>query len=309
MTRTRAAAALVGLLALAVTDTAIAGTISSATGPITINGRVVTVEPGKPIELAEGDTVSCGDAIVEWVSASGDRVTLDKGSTFHAEGVANGVDHLFVDSGAAYGDLSGKTAIGSSSGWMSAPAGQKVKALLQVPTERAGGEATFRAISGSAYIRYHDYTTMLPEQHTVTMAVDPSSPATLAFRTSQQNAGDIEVRRKVGGGELIAFVPKATIGRLAPTADGKTRIENDITSLKTGKIRIETRFGGTPQRAALGPGTYAFVDNETGSIEVSFTAVEFVILDRAISLTSEFATLSQSNFSDVGDSTGGPGRR
>jgi len=78
---------------------------------------------------------------------------------------------------------------------------------------------------------------------------------------------------------------------------------------KTGKIRLETRYPGkAPQTAALGPGTYALINNETGTIELSFTAVEYVILARAVSLTQEFATLSQSNFSDVGGNSG-PGRR
>ena len=41
------------------------------------------------------------------------------------------------------------------------------------------------------------------------------------------------------------------------------------------------------------------IDNATGAIELAFSAVKFEILERAITLTSEFSTLAQSNFSDV----------
>ena len=284
-----------------------AGVITSATGPVKLNGKQVVVEPGSPLRLAEGDVLETAGSRVVFESESGDRITIEEGSRVRADGVSDGIDHLFVESGAAYGTVSDRTSLGATAGWASAPEGSTGRIFLEVPADRPGAEASFRAVDGGAWVRYHGYRAWLPEQHSLTLAVDPARPDLLAYRTSQQNAGDVQIIKTIGGGEMIAFVPKATVGRIRPEAGNKTRIENDITSLKTGKIRLETRFPGKPpQRAALGPGTYALIDNSTGTIEVSFTAVEFVILERAFSLTNEFATLSQSNFSDVG--VGGSGR-
>ncbi len=302
-----AASLLVGGVVLV--RTAQAGVITSATGPVRVNGQEVVIQPGEPLTLGPGDVLETLDSNVLFQSETGDRITIERNSKVRADGVDNGVDYLFVESGAAYGTVSDKTALGGAAGWASAPEGLTSKVFLEVPADRPGSEASFRSVEGGTWVRYHDYSVWLPAKHTVTLAVDPGRTGLLAFRTSQQNPGDIRVIKGVGSGELIAYVPKATVGRVLPDEGNKTRIENDITSLKTGKIRLETRFPGKPpQRAALGPGTYALIDNSTGTIEVSFTAVEFVILERAISLTNEFATLSQSNFSDVGVGSG-PGRR
>ena len=309
---TRAVAVLAGLFIATFAVATDAGVITSATGPIRVNGQEVVLKAGEPLTLNPGDVIETLGANAVFQSGSGetgsgDRITIERGTSARADGVEDGVDFLFVESGTAYGDISDKTSVGGSAGWASAPEGQAAKIFLEVPTNRPGSEATFRSIEGGIWVRYHDYRVWLPEQHTVTLAVDPARPDRLAFRTSQQNAGDVRVIKAVGGGDIITIVPKATVGRIAPEGVDKTRIDNDIASLKTGKIRLETQYPGrSPQKAALGPGTYAVIDNATGDIQVSFSAVEFVILERAISLTQEFSTLSQSNFSDVGNE---PGRR
>jgi len=100
-------------------------------------------------------------------------------------------------------------------------------------------------------------------------------------------------------GLIVAYVPKASLGCVTDEPGNKTRLCNDINSLKTAKIRLETKFGSTTNTAAIGPGTCAVIDNATGAIELAFSAVKFEILERAITLTSEFSTLAQSNFSDV----------
>ena len=290
------------VLALAaIASSAAAAVISSATGPIRVNDREVTVKAGEPLTLNVGDVVETLGATVSYESAAGDVITLEPGTSARADGEKGETEYLFVESGTAYGVVSQRTAVGATAGWASAAEGETGKVFLEIPANRPGSEASFRAVSGGIWVRYHGYAVWLPEQHSVTLAVDPAEPALLAFRTSQQNAGEIQIVKSTGRGEIYAYVPKATIGRMRPETEDKTRIENDVSSLKTGKIRLETHFQGkAPQTAALGPGTYALINNETGSIELSFTAVEFVILERAVSLTQEFSTLSQSNFSDVG---------
>jgi len=89
------------------------------------------------------------------------------------------------------------------------------------------------------------------------------------------------------------------LGCFTDEPDNKTKICDDINSLKTAKIKLESKFAKATNTASIGPGTCALVDNTTGAIQVLFTAVKFEILERAISLTTEFSTLAQSNFSDV----------
>ncbi len=304
-----ARAVLPALIVLSLAALAEAGVISSATGPIRVNGQEVVLQPGQTLELKAGDRVDTGASVAVFQSASGDRVTLEKGTKARADGLTDGVDYLFVESGSAYGTIGDKTSFGGTAGWATAPEGQTAKAFLDVPRDRPGSEGSFRAVEGGVWVRYNSYRVWLPQRNSITLAVDPARPDVFAFRTSQQNDADVDVVRTVAGGDIFAHVPKATVGRMMSAEPNKTRIENDITSLKTGKIRLETRYPGRPeQNAALGPGTYALIDNATGAIEVSFTPVEFVILERAISLTNEFATLSQSNFSDLGVGSG-PGRR
>jgi hypothetical protein len=194
---------------------------------------------------------------------------------------------------------------------VTSPAGAKdaVQVFVEVPKDRAASEALYRSNKGVAWVSNFKFQVGLPEQHAITLNVTGKDSDLVCYRTHQQNRGDVTVRKGVQGGQIISSVPRATSGCSEPQEGGrKTRISNDITSFKTGKIKVETDFGeGSGHPAELGPGTYAVIDNATGAITVIFTAVEFDILDRAISLTTEFATLTQSNFADFDGSGGGGG--
>ena len=63
-----------------------------------------------------------------------------------------------------------------------------------------------------------------------------------------------------------------------------------------GILRKTKLDGETKQTGTLGPGTFAVIDNSTGVIEFAFFEVDFQIIERATSLTSEFSTLAASNF-------------
>lgn len=296
--------AVVAILGLSASS-ASAAVIASASGPIRVNDKPVTVRAGDSLALNTGDVVETLGATVAVETADGNRVTLEPGTTARSDGIEDDIEYLFVESGAAYGSVSARTYVGGTAGWASAREGTTGRFFLEVPANRPGSETSFRSVEGEVGVRYHSFTVWIPQQNTVTLAVDTAEPDVLAFRTSQQNPGDVRIEKATGTGTILVIVPKATVGRMRPEDAKRTRIENDITSLKTGKIGLETHFQGkAPQEAALGPGTYALINNETGTIELSFTAVEFVILERAVSLTREFATLSQSNFSDVGNDSG-----
>lgn len=295
-------AVLAATLALAVcVPFALAAVVTGATGPIKINGKVVQVEPGTPIQLNKGDVVDAGSSSVTITTEAGDEIRLDPGSVAESYGVEDGIDGVFLKSGSATASLSQKSTVGVGAGWVQPDASQtgKIQVFLEAPAEQGGREGFFRAISGDALIRYRAYSVFLPERHSVSLTVDPDRPNDLGFRTAQQNSGDILILKQAGGGTIETQIPKATSGLFELVDGTRTRIANDVTSLKSGRIVVTTRYGGNEQQAFLGPGTYALVDNATGAIQVVFTAVEFEILERAITLTSEFSTLAQSNFSDV----------
>lgn len=295
--RSFAVASLAALVAVLGVGIAVGGGVSAASGPMTINGKAATV----PQDLKQGDTFNTQGATVTWTSASGDEVTLDPGTRGSAQGVEAEMDLLYVAEGAATGTISSKTSLGTSAGWIRVREGEG-SSLVYTETSRgrADREALFRAVRGDVWIEYAGFRIWLPERHSVVLTVDPQNRKFLRFRTGQQNPSEVAIYYGVSGGDIVAFVPKASSGQIEPGDDGKTKITNDVTSLKTGVIRLETAFAGqTPQSREVGPGGIASVDNKTGAIEVVFQTVEFVILESAISLTSEFSTLAQSNFASA----------
>jgi hypothetical protein len=299
---------LAAVIVLGIASQSMAGAITEASGPITVvtkDGarKQVTVEKGKPIALKEGDVVETGGSSATFTSSSGDTIVLEPNTTAKSHGDDGNRDYLFLEAGVGVANLSEKTALGAASGWVTVPAGAKQKAqvFVEVPRDRAAKEALFRTNNGAAWVTYNQFRVWVTDRHAVTLSVNSQRKGVVCYRTHQQNKATVRVEKRVQGGTIITEVPRATSGCSEPKdGDTKTKIDNDITSFKTGKIQVTTDFGeGQGDPAELGPGTYAVVDNATGSITVVFTAVEFEILDQAISLTTEFATLTQSNFSDV----------
>jgi len=308
--RTTAMTLSVGML-LGLAGQAFAMSVSAASGPITVNGKSVTIVKGKPLALKAGDVVAAGSSTVTFTATSGDTIRLERNGIAEAMGDDGRRDSLYLREGVGIGTLSEKTTFGAAPGWVTVPAGAKAKSqvFIEVPAAKKGSEALYRTNSGEAWVQYHSFQVGLTTKHAVTLNTDNKRPGLVCYRTHQQNRGTVIVKKRVQGGMIISEVPRATSGCSEPQGgNSKTKISNDISSFKTGKIKIETDFGeGKGHPAELGPGTYAIIDNATGAITVVFTAVEFDILDRAVSLTTEFATLTQSNFADVGKKKPGGG--
>jgi hypothetical protein len=280
-----------------------AGTITAATGPFRLNAKDVTLASGQTLVTKAGDEISTGKSSVVWRSDNGDNVTLDIGTVAREEPTNQMSAAVFLLRGSATGMVGPKTLIGVAAGWAGAPEGKKSKVLAEAVPGHEVVSGLFRAVEGSAYVSYRQYRVTLPPAHSVTLDISLSAPGNLQFRTGQQNAGEVRISKAVREGqpdEIVLMVPKATAGFFQDEPQNKTRICDDINSLKTAKIGITTRFQARGENnAAIGPGTCAIVDNATGAIQLLFTAVSFEILERAISLTTEFSTLAQSNFSDV----------
>jgi hypothetical protein len=296
----RLAATLALVLAAASAE---AGTILGASGPFRLNGKQVTLEQGAGIPMPAGAKLETLGSEVSYRSDTGDAITFERDSVAVEQETTEFGSAVFLSRGSATATISDKTQIGTAVGWIGAPAGSRAKVLVEPAAGLETTEAFVRSVEGNSWIRYgvNAYAIALPQAHSVVLDVDPKAPGSFGFRTGQQNAGEVAIHRNVGGGQIIASVPKATSGAFTDVAgENKTKICNDINSLKTAKVRLTTRFSGKADNtAAIGPGTCAQIDNATGVIEVLFTAIKFEILERAISLTSEFGTLAQSNFSDV----------
>jgi len=276
-----------------------AGTITAATGEFDVNGKPATLESGKTITLKKGDVVDAKKANVSYKSDTGDALLVESGSVVREEETTESAAGLYIQKGAVTGTLSDKTQLGAAAGWMTAEKGTKARVLVEAAAGHEDREALFRAIEGSGTVSYHAFSVHLPPAHSTTLSSDPAAPGTMLFRTGQQNAGEVRIDKATTAGLMSAYVPKASLGRFSDEPGNKTRICNDINSLKTAKVRLETKFGSSKNDASIGPGTCAVIDNTTGAIELAFTAVKFEILETAITLTSEFSTLAQSNFSDV----------
>jgi hypothetical protein len=296
---------LAALAVAAAAASAEAGTITGKKGSVRINGTDVALEAGKPIATKAGDKIQTSKDAVVWRSDTGDDITIDADSFASEQPTDGSGAALLLSKGSISGILSEKTQIGVAVGWISAPKGEKSRVIVEATPGREAAESTFISVDGNAWIRYREYKVLLRPSHSVTLDIDAALPGTLCFRTGQQNPGDVDIHRSVPGGDILAAVPKATLGCFTDEKDNKTKICNDVNSLKSGKIKITTRFTGkNDNTASIGPATCALIDNTTGQIEVLFTAVNFEILVRAINLTTEFTTLAQSNFSDVSQSEG-----
>lgn len=258
------AALVAGLALLASASEAFAGqVVEAAGGQVKVNGKAVAV----PVALKKGDVVETGGGAVKIKSDAGDMITLEAETKAVSEGSEDGVEYLFVRSGAAVADLSDKTSVGVAVSWATAPKGQRTQVRAEAPADRAATEGRFRTISGGTWLRNDSYSTWLPEQHSVTLWSDATKKGAMCFRTSQQNAGTVDVNKLVAGGNIRISVPRAASGCVEDFQGNKTKISNEITSNKQEKIRVETEFGAKAS-AEVGPGTYAVIDNTTGGIEV-----------------------------------------
>lgn len=242
---------------------ALAGTMTSATGPIKVNGKTVTL----PAEIKKGDVVETGTSSATFKSDAGDLITLDKGTKASSEGSVDGVEYLFIASGSAQGDLSNKTSLGVSTSWATAAKDMRSEVRVEAPSDRASSEGRFRSIKGGTWLRNDPYAVWVPEAQSVTLWRDKTKKGALCFRTSQQNTARIEMKKEVGAGAINISVPRATNGCVEDLVNDKTKVSNEITSNKQEKIQVWTEFG-SKAKADVGPGTYALIDNQTGGIEI-----------------------------------------
>jgi hypothetical protein len=195
--------------------------------------------------------------------------------------------------------VSDKTLVGVAAGWISASQGTKSKVYVEAAPGREATQALFRAVQGTASVRYRSFSVSLAPAHSVTLDIDTALQGSLCFRRDSRtpvtwtSAGRCRGRhRRVGAKGDAGLLHRR--GRQQDEDLQRHQLAEDGEDPHRHAFR---RQGGQHRRHRSG---HLRPDRQRhGAIEVLFAVVEFEIIERAISLTTEFATLTQSNFSDV----------
>jgi hypothetical protein len=245
-----------------------------------------------PAALSAGDRVQ-GPATV--TAAAGDTFKLAKNSVLEIKEPDGETELFFLLKGFARGEIGSKSSIALPAGWLTGPADGKAKFYVETIDPTRG---FYKINEGKGLVSYGIYHVLLGERQAVELGKLPEG-GSLLFHTHQTNTGNVQIIADTAGKlELTLSVPKATMGRLEQVEAGAwTNVGSDASSWQGGKIGIATVVDDRPgQTGSLGPGTFARINNSTGEIEFGFVEIDFEIVDRAISLTSEFALLAVSNF-------------
>jgi hypothetical protein len=254
-----------------------------------LNGAAVE---NVPVALVEGNRVE-GPATV--TTALGDTIKVARGSVLEVKPADGETELFFLLKGFARGEISSKTSIALPSGWMTGPSDERAQFYVETIDPN---RAFFQINEGKGLVSYGIYHVFLSARQAVELG-KKDDPDTLEYYTHQSNPGTVKIVADTRGKlELTLSVPKSTRGMLEQVdGDEWTKVSSDASSWQGGKIGISTMVDDEPgQTGSLGPGTFARINNGTGEIEFGFVEIDFAIVERAISLTSEFQLLAVSNF-------------
>lgn len=266
---------------------ALFATLTFAAEVMTPDGAKAPAAPGQNVE---------GPATL--VTGVKDQILLSEGAAVQVQPPDGDVELFLVKRGSVRGVISHKTQVAIPTGWIIVEPGKWARFYAETMGPRRGfvkvdeGQAlvVFEAEIGSVYVHLTAGNGIELER---------TRSGALRFSTHQTNVSSVRAIHRVSDAlEIEVIVPKATSGMAKPEQQGKkTRILSDPISYKSGTIALETRFEGEKKHTgSLGPGTFAVIDNSTGVLELAFDEVDFQIVKRATSLTSELSSLAVSNF-------------
>jgi hypothetical protein len=262
-------------------------------------GELVGKPPSDlPAPLAPGDQVK-GPATV--TTAAGDVILLGKDAVLEVGAPDGGVETFSLLSGWAQGEIGAGTRIQTPAGTLEGPETGRTEFYMEKLTD---DRSLFRVNKGTGKVVYENFSVEVPAGNAVELTRTPGKPGVLVFQTLPGNPGDVKLIAKVSPTlDIHLNAPRATKGRIEPWREGShTKVSSDVGSWQGGKIGIETKpTTGGGKSGSLGAGTFAIINNVTGEIEFGFIEVDFAIIERAISLTSEFALLAVSNFFGLDD--------
>lgn len=265
---------------------------------VKLNGADVTEFP---VTLNPGDVLT-GPGVVRTVGAG--TLYLTEDAELRVETPREeGWEAFYLLGGAVRGEIGARVEVGSPGGWFVVPAENADARAEFYMRAMDGARGYFQVRSGSGLVAYEPragqfprYSVLLTEGLGVELWSEGSGD--LGFFTEQNNPLDLMLTAHVTEAtDVNLWVPKATGGTLRQDQGGLyTNLQSEAGSWKGGQIQGEVKVqGDVRSNIVLGPGANAVIDNITGLI-VSFAEVDFEIIERAISLTSEFQALATSNF-------------
>ncbi len=281
---------------------ALAASLTGITGSVSVDGRAVS---GATAVLNPGQTVNVlGEgSVAVLTTANGNKLRLGPGTELTLESTGEGGEVYVLKRGWVQGTLTTGTTISNGQQGL-VTAGEGGSAELFVEVKDGGNQTRVRVRGGSAQVSTGDQfeTTIGAEQGaTITYRPD-SAPRRLGIQTDSESAGEVKVtNRATDSLDIDIYVPAGTTASSA-AIDGNTRteIKSDIDSAKEGRVRVVSRLKGDEKASVeVAPSLSAFVNHASGEITLSYVKLDWTVLARAISLTSEFQTLAVSNFTGV----------
>ena len=251
----------------------------------------VSLSGGPKVATQVGQRIE-GPATV--TTASGDQLIVAEGGAIQVLKPEGDVELFLVKRGVVRGTIGGKTQVAGPNAWLMARPGEYARFYLEA---NGKGKGFVKVDEGQALFVVDNIFMHLVQGNGVGIERTPNG--SVRFATHQTNAAPLRMINRVTDElEIDLLVPKATSGAWTLVQNGrKTRISSSATSWKSGLITLETRMDGEAMhKGSLGPGTFAVIDNSTGILELAFDEVEFQIIERAASLTSELSSLAVSNF-------------
>jgi hypothetical protein len=266
--------------------------INQGTG-CTVNGAPPS---GDPMPLNAGDRVT-GPCSVK--TASNELLLLGSETTLVVEPAQGGVETFTVASGWVQGELGDKTVLNLSIGKLFVAEGGKAEFYAE---NLGSGRSLFRIAKGAGVVVFGQFRASLSGGNAMELSGSQAVKDVLEFNTLPGNREDLLITANVSDTLAVDLkIPRASMGRVEPWKNKtQTKISSDPGSWQAGQIQIQTRLGDVAESGktgVLGPGTFAIVDNITGEfVEFGFKEIAPAVIERAISLTSEFALLAVSNF-------------
>jgi hypothetical protein len=265
-------------------------------------GKLNEKDPGSlPVTLQIGDLIS-GPATVK--TAAGDTLVLSADGVLEVQEPEDDVEFFFLKQGGLRGEIGDKTRIAIPTGWIGVGTGKTAEIYART-TDAVRGYVQVRR--GIALLQYRpipggfpEYAFLLTDGQGV--EVWSPSPGNAAFMTDQDNPSAVQLSAQVTRGtDVTLWIPKASAGGMIQEDGGaRTLVYSEGGSWKGEDIRGEIRVSGAlTDNAVLGPGVLVRINNSTGRVEGK--GVDFDIIPRDISLTSEFTSVATSNFFGTGN--------
>ncbi len=293
--------ALVPLIAvLALPGLAVAAQVTELPPGGTIEGAT----PELPAVLAVDQKVT-GPAVI----------TADDGSVIRLKANAvlrmllpgkEGREEFFLSSGVLTGEIRARTDLVLPVGRMVGPLEGSATVYLDAQSAES---ALYKVDDGRALVAhgaipYPEHHLLLSAGQSVLLLKEKARLDALKLDSLPYNTQLMVMIARVSGTvEIVLGIPRSTILLVEQIENGaKTKISSDAGS-QGGRVSIQTLVEsstGMGKSGAIGPGTFAIIDNTTGTLTFGEEEeIDYGAMIRTVSLTSEFQVLALSNFNTI----------